>query len=107
MNNLKFKVYNNRKESFLTYKFNKTNNGWHMSHIAINGDCEPNGKPILYLNLNQDCIFYPNQIDILLEELWFDINEERINKITAQKRLQDIADWITLCEQNRPKVQSM
>lgn len=102
MNDLRFEVYNNRKKTFLTYEFNKTKNGWYISHIAINGECEPNGKPILYLNLNQDYISYPKQIATLMEELWFDIDEEKIEKDIAQKRLQDIADWITLCEQNKP-----
>lgn len=104
MNDLEFEVYNNRKDSFLTYKIIKTDNGWYISHIAINGDCKPSGHPILHLNLNQDYISYPKQIDLHMEELWNEIDEGEINEDLAQKKLQAIADWITLCEQNKPKM---
>jgi len=102
MDNLKFKVYNNRKSTFITYNLDKTSDGWHISHIAMNGACEPSGQPLLHLNLSQDDISYPEQIDLYMEELWFDIDEGEIQQDIAQKKLQAIANWITLCEKNRP-----
>lgn len=103
MNDLKFEVFNNRKGTFVTYNLEKTDAGWNISHIAINGKCEPSGQPLLHLNLNQDYISYPKQIDLHMEELWSEIDEGEITEDLAQKKLQAIADWITLCEKNRPE----
>lgn len=102
MNKFTFKVYNNRRSCFLTYDVKKTNEGWHVSHIAINGDCSPDGTPYFKMNFDQDFINYPNRFGNYLEWLWEQIENGEIVQEEAQKKLQELADWVTSCEQNRP-----
>ena len=98
-----FEVYNNRRNNILKYKLKITQSGWNIRHIAINGDCKPNGKKLFYENFDQDFISYPIDFGDYLEWLW----NKRINgKITdseTQVKLQELADWVTTCEKSVPK----
>lgn len=103
MDELKFKVYCNRHSRELNYRIKKTSKGWHISHIAINGDCMPDGSPYFYTNFNQDDMNYPSHFGMYLEHLWEQIDTQEINYEVAQTMLQDLADWVSSCEQNEPK----
>ena len=103
MENLEFSVYNTRRESTITYRVNKTDNGWHVSHIAINGDCKLDGSPFFYSNFDQDFITYPSAFGDSLEHLWGKINNEEIDVKEAQVKLQELADWVSICEKSQPK----
>lgn len=105
MKEFTFEVYNNRKSSTLTYRLKKTSDGWHISHLAINGDCEPDGTPLLYANLNQDYISYPSKIGSYLNWIWTELEHENMIDDDAQQKLQELADWISSCEQNQPQWQ--
>lgn len=98
-----FRVFTKRWNHTVTYHITKTVDGWSVKHIAINGNCNPDGSPLLHANLNQDNISYPYQIDSFLEHLWQQIHLEEIDHETAQIRLQEIADWISNCEKAQPK----
>ena len=103
MKDLTFKVYNNRRDSTLTYMIDKTAEGWHIEHIAINGDCTPDGNPYFYTNFNQDNIDYPSGFGRSLAWLWEQIDYEEFNREEAQQKLQELADWVTLCEKGQPQ----
>ena len=103
MEKLEFNVYNRRHDSILKYRINHTSNGWHISHIAINGACEPDGSPLFYTNFKQDYISYPRDFGNYLEWLWEQIREERIDRDEAQEKLQQLADWVSFCEKSVPK----
>ena len=46
MNQYKFRIYNKRHDGEITYTVTKTETGWHIQHITINGDCGPDGSPL-------------------------------------------------------------
>ena len=102
---LEFEVYNNRHGQTATYRIKKTQTGWYISYIAINGDCEPNGEPFLYSNFRQDYIGYPSSLPQFFEELWERIDTNDIDAQEAQIRVQQLADWVSSCEMNEPKWQ--
>jgi hypothetical protein len=105
MNNLNFEVYNCRRDDAVTYRVNKTDNGWHISHIAINGDCEPDGSPYFYINFKQDYINYPSGFGNSLEWLWKQIENQAVDHEEAQVKLQELADWVSVCEKEQPQWQ--
>lgn len=103
MTSFNFRVYNNRKGNNLNYTIRKTPSGWHFSHIAINGDCKPNGDPFVKMNLDQDYIQHPGALPASLEWVWEQIHHGNIELEEAQDKIQELADWVTACEQNRPQ----
>jgi len=46
------------------YKIKRIKTGWYIEHIAINGECDKSGEPILYRNLRQDFIFIRSGLKI-------------------------------------------
>lgn len=102
MEDLTFEVYNNRFSSIVKYEVNKTDKGWFVSHIAINGNCAPNGTPYFHANFDQDLINYPSGFNDTLEWLWGEINNGEIDREEAQKKLQELADWVSVCEKSTP-----
>ena len=99
----RFKVYCNRWSSDVTYRVKNTPDGWHISHKAINGDCDPGGKPYFYMNFDQDYINYPEQLGEFLTHLWSKVDKDEIDDETAQTMLQELADWVSACEHGMPK----
>jgi hypothetical protein len=102
MNEFKFVVFNNRRSSNLTYRIKKTPTGWDISHLAINGPCKPDGSPLFFMNFNQDSINYPSGFGNSLEWLWEQIHNGKMIHEEAQAKLQELADWVTVCEKNVP-----
>jgi hypothetical protein len=98
-----FTVFTSRFQADRTYRIAKTKSGWHISHIAINGDCKPDGSPFLYENFEQDGVHFPSGIDGFLENVWNRLTEGSINTEVAQQRLQQLADWVSECEKSQPK----
>lgn len=98
-----FTVYQNRRDHEDTYTIVKTENGWHVSHIAINGETKPNGENALFMNLNQDSISYPKQLGSFLEWLWEEANNNRLTDDEIQTKIQELADWISITERAEPK----
>jgi hypothetical protein len=103
MSQYKFRVYNKRHDREITYTVTKTATGWHIQHIAINGDCSPDGSPLFYTNFEQDYINYPRGFDGFLEFIWSGLNNEEISSSDAQLKLQELADWVSICERSQPK----
>ena len=50
----RFEVYNRRHGGNVTYSLKKTKTGWYIAHIAINGECKPDGSDLFYKNFEQD-----------------------------------------------------
>ena len=103
MNQFEFRVYNPRHKSHVTYNFTKTKAGWHVRHIAINGDAKPDGSPFVYDNFNQDFIAYPSNFGDFLEWVWKGLDREELSDSDAQTKLQELADWVSVCERSQPQ----
>jgi hypothetical protein len=103
MNQYEFRVYNRRHDNEVTYTVTKTPTGWHIRHIAINGDCKPDGSPLFYENFDQDYINHPSGFGGYLEYIWSGLNTEELSSSDAQARLQELADWVSACERSQPE----
>jgi len=99
----KFSVYSNRFGRHSTYSVNKTDDGWYISHISINGDSNCRGVPHLYKNFEQDNISYPSGLPLMLEHLWEQLSQDEISHHDAQDRLDELAEWVSTCERATPK----
>lgn len=103
MSQFDFRVYNRRHGSEITYTLTATKAGWHIRHIAINGDSEPDGTPLVYENFNQDYIAYPSTFGSFLESIWSGLHNGELSAFVAQERLQELANWVSTCERSQPQ----
>jgi len=98
------RVYSNRWGHEDVYRIWKTDTGWEIKHLAINGPAKPSGETTLFSNLKQDYISYPYNLGDLMECLWEQINAGDISAPgEVQEKLNDIGQWISICERNTPK----
>lgn len=96
---LYFEVYTRRWGHPDRYRMKRTIDGWECSHIAINGKCEKNGEGALFNNLKHDYVFFSEDgVKHAMEELWEAADDGKINFSELQKRLQQVADWISHVE---------
>ncbi|MDP2018972.1 hypothetical protein [Hydrogenophaga sp.] len=57
----------------------------------------------MYENFDQDSVAYPHKMGRTLEFAWEQINNGEWNQAEAQKRIQELADWVSACETAEPK----
>lgn len=102
MNHFKFRIFNRRHNNEITYRVTKTTQGWHIEHISINGKCDPEGTPLFYDNFSQDDINYPSGFGLFLKHVWLNLDKSELSFSEAQIKLQQLADWVSLCERSQP-----
>ncbi|MHB8125306.1 MAG: hypothetical protein ACYDEJ_06610 [Desulfitobacteriaceae bacterium] len=94
-----FSVYTRRWEHPDVYRIERTIDGWEVHHIAINGKCAKDGEGALMNNLHHDGIFFPEDgVKYALSSLWDDAEDGNVTPEELQKKLQQIADWISSVE---------
>ncbi|MHB1461187.1 MAG: hypothetical protein ACYC1M_07905 [Armatimonadota bacterium] len=98
----KLSVYSKKYGHRETYRIGRIDNGWHIEHIRLIGDCDKDGNPSLYRCLRHDSVSYPANLPQFMEQLWEDAALETINEKEVQHRLDKIGDWISVCEENAP-----
>lgn len=86
----------------VTLTVKKTDSGWHISHVAINGDTSREGVPILEENLHQDNVSFPNDVGGFLAFIWGELDSGAIDAARAQEMIDEVGDWITNCETSQP-----
>ncbi len=96
-------VFSNRWGHDDTYRIKRIKTGWHISYIAIYGDCDTSGHPYLFSNLKQDYINYPVGLGSFMTWLWEKAANEGLNKEEIQEKFNQLGYWISLCEKNTPK----
>lgn len=106
--NLTFEIYTRRWGHSDMYRLQRTIDGWECNHLAINGKCQKNGEGALFNNLKHDSVFYPEDAVMhAMEKLWEASDEGEIDLAELQKRLQQVADWISSVEkavgENQPE----
>lgn len=97
-----FQVFNRRHDCFVTYTVTKTNEGWHVQHLAHTGNCDREGSPLFVANFDQNHIKYPADFGAFLEHIWNELHNGDIDDSTAQTMLQEVADWVTATEKSQP-----
>lgn len=101
-----FRFYTRRWNNTVTLNVRKTDTGWHISHIAINGDCDPDGSPFLYANLRQDNVKYPEGIGRFMNFVWEQLHHGEIDEDRAQEMLSELGAWVSECESSQPNWKS-
>jgi hypothetical protein len=103
MGHFKFKFYTRRFGSDVTLNVRKTDTGWHISHIAINGDTGPSGDPFLYANLHQDNVHFPYGLDGFFVFIWGQLHDNAIDDERAQAMFDELGEWVSTCEGSQPR----
>jgi len=96
------KVFSRRWGHDDTYRMKRTATGWYISRIAIDGDCDKRGNPVLRANLHQDSVFYPRDIGGWLEWLWDRAAEDGLAEEQVQAALDELGEWISETEKRAP-----
>lgn len=102
MSNFDFKIYVDRYKTYSTYSLTKTADGWNIQHKAHSGATRPDGSPLLVANFDQDDVKYPTGIDGFLQYVWNGLENGAISEQIAAKKIQEIADWVSICEEKQP-----
>lgn len=100
---LKFSYWTNRWSGQTVVHLTHTPSGWHLSASAHTGDCDKSGSPFVYSNFDQDQVCFPSRFSCWLEHAWEQIQDGEWSEEEAQERLQELAGWVTACEQSEPK----
>lgn len=96
---IEFKVYTRRWGHEDAYSIKRTVCGWYCEYFAIQGKCKKNGEGGLFMNLDHDYVFYPKEgVSYAMERLWEDADEGIIDFNELSRRVQQIADWISVVE---------
>jgi hypothetical protein len=98
----KFRVYSRRWKHDDVYQMIRTKTGWNIRALDDEGACDKGGNPVLFRNLNRDCINYPVDLDDWLSDLWDKAARQGLNKEQVQQGLDDIAEWVSQTEKNTP-----
>lgn len=100
----KFKVYTRRWGHYDTYTFKRTLSGWTFNGVATynSGECSKTGEPHLFKTLEHDSISYPMNVGALMEWVWLKASEG-LDEDQVQRAIDDIAEWISMCERNVPR----
>lgn len=94
-----FSVYTRRWGHNDVYHIERTIDGWEVHHIAINGKCAKDGEGALMNNLHHDYVFFPEDgVKYALSNLWDDAEDGNLTLEELQKKLQQIAEWISSVE---------
>lgn len=90
----RFRVYTPRWGHHDNYKLKVIDDGWYVSHIAINGECDRQGNPYLFDNLRQDSIEFPDGLGFEMELLFEHARDRTIPDEEIQARLNRLARWV-------------
>jgi hypothetical protein len=102
MDAFKLEFFTRRWNTDVTLDVKKTKKGWHISHMAINGETDPEGSPILIRNLDQDNVQYPEGVGGFLGFIWGQLHQEEIDSDLAQEMFDELGNWISTCESSQP-----
>jgi hypothetical protein len=102
MSDFKLTFYTRRWNSNVTLRVRKTDTGWHISHLAINGDADREGAPFLRANLRQDNVKFPTDLGDFMAFIWEQLDEGEIDDDRAQEMLNELGEWISTCESSQP-----
>ena len=96
---LRFRIFTRRWNHEDSYHVDLTDTGWYVGHIAINGECSPDGEPFLSRNLDQDNVRYSrNELAVRMLLLWQRSQNENLGKDEVQAGLTEIGNWVSASE---------
>jgi hypothetical protein len=102
---MKMKLYSVRWGHDDIYSVMRTVDGWNFKHLSYNVSCDIDGtiknkeRSGFYKILDHDSIQYPYEgVKYAFESLWKEADKDSMTVQDLQKKLQDIADWISEVE---------
>ena len=98
-----FEVYSRRWGGIDVYKVVRIKTGWEFTNMSDGGKCAKTGRKHLYELLDHDSINYPEELPGYLEYLWEQANTQGLTKEQVQESLNQLAEWVNLCERNSPE----
>jgi len=99
----KFKVYSRRWGHADTYYITRNEDGWFCEFNAYSAQGDKSADPILYTILIHDSISYPRDLPDFMDWLWNQAHQEGLKHEEVQKALDELAEWVSLCERNVPR----
>lgn len=100
---MQFTVYSRRWGHNDTYEIARAETGWRVQHITTGGDCDKQGRPYLFNNLDHDSINYPASLGEYMEFLWEKVDEDSLSDAQIQQHLNQLANWVQGVEQSTPE----
>lgn len=97
-----FKVYTRRWGHEDLYNITRNKDGWYISHLSHEGQGGKNAEPILSYILRHDSVSYPQNLPRVMEDIWIRAKDEGLTKEQVQEMLKQVADWISIVEENYP-----
>ena len=98
-----FKVYSRRWGHKDNYTLTRTEMGWDTDFMSSGGKGDKSANPGLFNALNHDSVNYPEALPGYLEWLWEQAKEQGLSQEEVQNALNDLAEWISICESNSPQ----
>lgn len=96
-------IYTRRWDHNDIYTVKRNADGWYISFFGIQGQCDTSGDPYLYKNLDQDLVSYSKKnISSLMRSIWARAEEGALEE-EVQRYLNQVAEYIRICEQSYPK----
>lgn len=97
-----FKVYTRRWGHDDLYTITRNKDGWFISHLSHQGQGGKNAEPILSYILRHDSVSYPRNLADVMEDIWMRAEDEGLTKEKVQEMLNQVAEWVSIVEQNYP-----
>lgn len=98
----KFTVYSRRWGHSDTYRITRNAKGWYVEHLFLKGQCDQSGCPYLFDILEHDSINYPKSLTKFMNSIW-EYGAMGYPKEVISKKINKIAEWISICEKYTPK----
>lgn len=97
-----FKIFTRKWGHYDVYTMKRIASGWNIKGCFYPGECNKKGEPFLLDSFEYERVSYPYNTGELLEWLW-DKAAAGLDKKEVQTAMDDIAQWISICEINSPR----
>jgi len=96
-------IHSNRWGHRDRYTLIRTPSGWDASFMSYSGSGNQEAEPIITGIMTQDSISYPRNIGSYMYSIWNRAKNEGLSHQEVQQLLDQLADWISLCEESAPR----
>jgi len=103
---IEIKIFTRRWGHEDIYIFKRTIEGWEVSFMGERKECDRNGEGGFFDFLKKDFVFFPEEgVKHAVKILWEEADKTKMSIEELQRKLQEIADWISDVEKNVVKKQ--
>jgi|GEM_PF-790047 len=102
-NKLTMRLYTDRLGDYYQFTIEHVPSGWLFQFVEIIITADRGGIEIFEYLRNRDCFSYCPSAGLFLESLWNLANERQISKEGLQEKMNELCEWMSDCERNKPK----